>query len=193
MNGLLKTHTNSEMRKAIRREVQRDIARHRGWYIFEGILFLLLAGLIVFLPGLTALTVQVVVAALLIVGGVFRILQALRTANSRWWRGVMGLIYAGVGATMLIWPTLGLFALIWAIGILLVVEGAFEIVTAFTIKPIKSWGWLLAAGIVSLVLGFFVLTEFPLAGVLYIAIALALSMALYGSSLLALAWNAETV
>lgn len=189
MNGLL-TMSNGRINEKFRTQMEDDIRNHRGWYIFEGIVFLFLAGLLAFLPGLTALSVEIVVSALLMAGGIFRIVQAFRSSNSRWWRGITGIIFAGVGAAMLIWPIMGLTALIWAIGTLLIIEGAYELFVSLTIRPLKNWGWLLVAGLASLVLGLFILFEFPIAGILYIAIAVALSMGLYGASLIALAWNA---
>lgn len=178
------THKNVET------GLEKDIRRHRGRYVFEGLLFLALAGLVALLPGVTALSLEIVLAALLVTGGVYRLYQAATQPRNRGWRLLSGVFYAGIGGAMLYWPAAGLVGMIWAIGLLLIIDGIFETSMALTIRPFKNWGWMLVAGIISLFLGIVILTSVPEAGIFFIAVAVGLSMAFYGSSVLALALRA---
>lgn len=42
--------------------------------------------------------------------------------------------------------------------------GMFEIIVAFQRKPIEGWRWLMFGGIVSLLLGMIIWTQYPLSG-----------------------------
>lgn len=179
----LKTYTDPALRARARALMAEDIARHRWLYGLEGVLFLLLATLVLSAPMFTAMTVEVVLATLLLVGGAIRMARAIWVgpgASGRWWRLGSGALYALVGAAMLAWPAVGLAALIWAIGLLLIVEGAFQI----SAGAAAGWSLMLFTGIVSVVLGALVLAQAPWAGVLFIAVALALSIGLHGAALL---------
>jgi len=182
MYTLLKTYTDPALRAQAQALAAEDVARHRWLYGLEGALFLLLAALILSAPMLTAITVEVVLAALLLVGGAVRMARAIWSeprASGRLWRLGSGAVYALVGGAMLAWPAIGLAALIWAIGLLLIVEGAFEI----SAGAAAGWGLMLFTGIVSVVLGALVLAQMPWAGVVFIAVSLGLSMGLYGLAL----------
>lgn len=174
-----------------RRRLEIELAENRGFYIFEGIVFVLLAAMVVGMPEITAFAVEVLTGVFLLVAGGFRLFRALREEHHRWWRTASGLVMGGVGVFMLLQPGAGLAIMIAAIGLLLLVEGAMQVMLALAIRPVYHWGWMLASGIISVLLGLLLLVEFPMAGVLYISIALGLSMALYGFSLIALAWNAR--
>jgi DNA ligase D-like protein (predicted polymerase) len=139
---------------------------------------------------ITALAAQYVVGALLLLGGAMRLVNAFRFPRGRWWRSISGVLFIAAGGAMIWWPLIGLSALILAIGALLVVEGVLDILLALTYRPAKRWGWLLAAGIASIILGFLIYAGFPLTGVIYLALAIGISMGVYGASILLLAVNA---
>jgi uncharacterized membrane protein HdeD (DUF308 family) len=189
MYAFLRWHSDLVL-EDLRRRIDEEVAAHRGWYVFEGILFLVIGLLAVLVPGVTALAAQYVVGALLLLGGAMRLVNAFRFPRGRWWRSISGVLFIAAGGAMIWWPLIGLSALILAIGALLVVEGVLDILLALTYRPAKRWGWLLAAGIASIILGFLIYAGFPLTGVIYLALAIGISMGVYGASILLLAVNA---
>lgn len=170
---------------------REEISSHRGWYIFEGLLFILIGFLAFSMPGLTALTIEFLLAALLFVGGVIRIGYALFHRNNRWWRLFSGAIYAIAGAMIFAWPVTGLTALLAVVGVLLLIEGVFDIGIAIAMRPMKNWGWILAAGIASIFLGVLIFAGFPATGIIYLAVAFGISFIFYGVSILAVALKTE--
>lgn len=70
-------------------------------------------------------------------------------------------------------------------------EGSLEIVMAFAFRPFPRWSLMLIAGIVTLVMGVLVFIFFPLAGMLYIVLLLAINLCVYGISLLMLAFKSK--
>lgn len=87
---------------------------------------------------------------------------------------------------MLLFPAAGLMGLSILIGVFLLLEGSLEIVMAFAFRPSPRWGWMLIAGIVTLIMGVLVFVFFPLAGMLYMALVLAINLCAYGMSILIL-------
>jgi len=177
------TYWNDDMAEATLQEIKA----HRGWYIFEGLLFLLVGFLAVIMPGTAVLAAELILATILLVGGIIRFFNGLFVRRQRWWRLISGLVYAIAGAMIWFWPLTSLSALLFVIGAMLLIEGVFDVGIALTMRPAKSWGWMLMAGVISFALGLFVFAGFPVTGIIYLAIILGVSFALYGGAILVLA------
>jgi uncharacterized membrane protein HdeD (DUF308 family) len=65
--------------------------------------------------------------------------------------------------------------------------GAFRIVHAFQWRPASSWGWLLANGILELLLGVIVLSQWPAAALWLLGVLVGIDLAFAGASMLRLA------
>ncbi len=171
-------------------KLEAEIAQNRGWYIFEGLVFFLGGLLAALLPFATALGINILVGVLLVLSGGMQIFLFLKR-RERWLRLLSGLLSVVAGGIMLFFPAAGLMALSIVLGVFLLLEGALEIAMAFMFRPFPRWGWLLFAGIVTVIMGVLVFVFFPLAGLLYMAIALAINLGAYGMSLLLLAFKAK--
>jgi uncharacterized membrane protein HdeD (DUF308 family) len=163
------------------------IREHRGWYIFEALLFIIIGVMALSMPEITAITFEFLLATLFIIGGTIRFLNGIVMPYHRWWQIISGLIYAITGAMIFTWPITGLSALLIAVGALLFTEGVFEIGIALALRPAKNWKWMLLAGITSIMLAMLIIIGFPYAGIMFIAIAMGLSFMFYGVSVLAIA------
>lgn len=169
-----------------KQRLEEEISNNRGWYIFEGIVFFLSGLLAAFLPFATALGINILVGILLVLSGGMQVFLFLKR-RERWLRLLSGLLSVIAGGIMLFFPAAGLMALSIVLGVFLLLEGALEVAMAFMFRPFPRWGWLLAAGIVSIIMGVLVFVFFPLAGLLYMALALAINLGAYGMSVLLLA------
>lgn len=177
--------------KELAERTARQIRNHRGWYIFEGLLFIAIGITAFFMPRLTALTIEFLLATLFLAGGVIRFSYGLFNQSHRRWRLISGAVYAVAGAAIFAWPITGLAALLTVVGALLLLEGVFDIAVALTMRPSKGWSWMLVAGIASIVLGIVIFAGFPETGILYLAIAFGVSFVLYGASILAIAFTSN--
>jgi uncharacterized membrane protein HdeD (DUF308 family) len=68
----------------------------------------------------------------------------------------------------------------------LFVDGVFEIIWAFRLRPIKGWGWTLFSGIASLVLGILIWRQFPVSGMWAVGTLAGIHMIFAGSSIASL-------
>lgn len=89
--------------------------------------------------------------------------------RSRGWSIAFGLVLIVIGILALLMPAIAALATALTLGWLLVIAGIVEIVHAFQIRRRKGYGWQLAAGIVTLVLGACILF-FPIAGIATLAL-----------------------
>lgn len=139
----------------------------RAWWGF------LLLGLLMAAVGLAALLVPVsatvgavwLVAFLLIGAGV---VQAVQSFSVPGWKGTLwqllvGLLKAAFGVWLVLSPGVGAVALTIVFGVAFIVDGAAKAGLALAVRPEDGWGWILAAGLVSLLLGVWVLVAIGVA------------------------------
>jgi uncharacterized membrane protein HdeD (DUF308 family) len=168
--------------------LERAIHEHRGWYMFEGILFILFGLIAIIAPHITALGFSLLIGWLLILAGGVRIYLSLRS-NGHWWAELAGLGMVLVGVFMLAQPVAGAVGLSVLLIALLYFEAVAEIGLALAYRPQPRWVWLLAAGMVTLVLAITATVMFPQGGILLLGVIIGVNMLMYGISVLALSWQ----
>ena len=92
-------------------------------------------------PGITATALLYIIAAWAIVTGVIEIAGAFRTRLVAMADRVLmtgGAISIIFGILLLVWPRLGVLALVWLIGIFAIVYGIVHLVLAFTGGPARK-------------------------------------------------------
>lgn len=169
----------------IKARIEHDIRDHRGWYIFQGFFFLFFGFLAAFLPGVTALSADVLIGVLLVATGIVQLVASFKS-RMHWWSLFSGFLSLIVGGWMLAVPLAGTLALVVTVALFLALEGVLEILLAFELRPARNWGWMLASGIASLVLFGLLWAGFPDLSVFYLGLLIAVNFIFYGISLLML-------
>ena len=77
-----------------------------------------------------------------------------------------------------------------SLGVLLFL-GIFQIALSFRIKPLDGWGWILAAGIIAFLAGFFILMQYPTSGLWVPGTLAGISLIFTGWSYIALSLAAK--
>jgi uncharacterized membrane protein HdeD (DUF308 family) len=170
---------------ALRSKIEQNIRDHRGWFVFQGISFLIFGFLAAILPGVTAISAAILIGALLLVTGLFQLVASVR-ARMHWWSFLSALLSILVGGLMLWMPLAGALSLVMLAAIFFAVEGLFEILLALEFRPARNWGWMLASGIASVILFGLLWMGFPTLSVIYLGLLIAINFIFYGVSLLML-------
>jgi len=152
------------------RETEQDaltvIKRHAGVGMAVGVIAVVAGVLALMSPLVAGLSVALVVAVLLIASGVSRLFLAFRMGS--FGHGLLvfliGLLSIIVGAYMLGRPGMALATLTLVLAVFFFVDGIFEIVWAFRLRPIRGWGWTLLSGVVALALGIMIWRQYPVSG-----------------------------
>jgi uncharacterized membrane protein HdeD (DUF308 family) len=147
-----------------------DRSSLRSFTIAEGILLLVLGLLALIFPVVASAWVTVVVALAFLVGGIIGWVNNLNRARrlSRWhcfWRLVVSTLFLVTGAWIIQQFSAGIVpaaaqvaALAFAIGIVFLVEGVVAIIVSLSHTDMPGWGWGLANGVVTLLLGLIIVT-----------------------------------
>jgi uncharacterized membrane protein HdeD (DUF308 family) len=113
-----------------------------GALMIEGVLSIL-AGLIAFaMPGITALSLLILIACWAIVTGVFEIVAAIRlrkVVSHEWLLIIAGIASIGFGVLVMIAPGAGALALVWWIGAYTFAFGLLLMLLAFRMRQWKGF------------------------------------------------------
>ncbi len=166
-------------------EILDTIKTHAGAGLAVGIL-IAIAGIFALLAPLAAgLSIAIAVGVLLVVSGISRMFLAFRMGSLGhglliFVIGVMSVIFGGY---MLARPGMALKTITIVLASYFIVDGVFEIIWAFRLRPIKGWGWTMFSGIVALALGVMIWRQFPVSGVWAVGTLAGIHMLFGGSSL----------
>lgn len=170
-----------------------DLEKNWGWLLAFGLLSIALGTIGL---GMTFMLTELAIvffAALLIVGGVFQLLDALKCNGwkSTGWHVLIALLYVAAGVYMTLHPTLAAVSLTLLLGAMFIAVGLLRAIMAFQVKPAKGWWWPLVSGVISLILGGLILAEWPQSGLFIIGLFIAIELIFNGWSYLFIALAAR--
>jgi uncharacterized membrane protein HdeD (DUF308 family) len=139
-----------------------EVRRHWLWFLVLGIALVVLGVLAITMAWLAALTLVLFLGFLLIVSGVFELVHAF---YARGWSGffldlLLAVLDIVVGVLLVLRPELSVAVLTLLLAVFLLVGGLFRTVAAVMLR-FPSWGWAVAGGVVTVLLGVLILVEWP--------------------------------
>ncbi len=145
-------------------DVGKMIRQHRGWFMFEGVVFILLGIAAILFPLASSLAVEIFLGVLFVVGGGVTGVRALAAKGMRH-RGtafLLSLITLAAGVFLLIFVGAGVLALTLVLSVFFLVEGGCVIAQGVrTPAGSPGRGWMIVNGIVGLVVGLLVWLGWP--------------------------------
>jgi len=175
-------------------EMLGTIKRHAGLGMALGIGIVIAGVLAVISPFIAGLSVTIAVGVLMIAAGVSRLFLAFKMGT--FGRGllmfVLGALTLVAGGYLVARPGMGLATLTLVLAAYLFVDGVFEIIYAFRLRPIKGWGWRLFSGIAALALGIMIWRQFPVSGMWAVGTITGIHMIFAGSSMASLSRAARS-
>jgi uncharacterized membrane protein HdeD (DUF308 family) len=94
-----------------------------------------------------------------------------------------------VGLLLLRQPESGLVVFSVLLIVYFMVEGMAKVIFALTIKPFPNWGWVLGAGIVSILLAVYLWANLAVASEFLLGILLGVQLICEGAAMTYLAWR----
>jgi uncharacterized membrane protein HdeD (DUF308 family) len=133
------------------------------WSIVLSVLMITAGVIAIGVPMIAGVAITALVAWLLIFSGLLHLAFAWRGGRpgAVLWEILLGIVYGAIGLYMLANPVAGLASLTLAIALYLLIEGVFEFVLSFQLRPLPGNGWLLADGIVTLLLAVMIWSTWP--------------------------------
>jgi uncharacterized membrane protein HdeD (DUF308 family) len=134
-----------------------------GWSIGLSILMIVAGLLAIALPQVAGITINLLVAWLLLFSGVAHLVFAwhTRTTGGIVWELLLGILYGAIGVYLLRHPVAGLATLTLLLAIYLFAEGILELLLSFQLRPLPGSGWLTFDGIITLILAVLIWRTWP--------------------------------
>jgi uncharacterized membrane protein HdeD (DUF308 family) len=158
-----------------------------GWFVALGLVLLALGfGAAVHLAAATVVSVYYV-GAIMLAGGIVQLVHAFRVpgwSEGLYW-GLGGALYAAAGVIAFMNPLLASAVLTLILAASLVVSGLFRVWGGIKARPHDGWGWIVTAGLVTLLAGLVIAAGWPVNALWILGFLLAFDLIFQGWSVLA--------
>jgi len=172
------------------------IRRHWVLFLVEGIVLVVFGAIAVVLPGIAALTVTILLGWLFLFSGILGLVTTIwmRQLPGFWWSLLSALLAIITGIALLAWPFGGVLSLTLVLAIFFTIEGVVSIMYALDHRRefTGRWGWMLASGVIDLLLAMLILVGFPGTASWAIGLLVGINMLMGGTALMAMALHART-
>jgi uncharacterized membrane protein HdeD (DUF308 family) len=172
---------------------------HEHWvlYLVEGIILLVLGFAAILIPPIATLAVEIFLGWLFLISGVAGLITTfwMRQAPGFWWALLSAVLGIAVGIVLLRWPLSGVISLTLVLGMFFIIEGVASIMFALDHRRDLSgrWGWMLASGIIDLVLALVIFTGLPGTAAWALGLLVGINLVFGGSALTAMALHARSL
>ncbi len=135
-----------------------------GWATPIAILMIGLGVIAITFPFFVAVASTLIFGWIFILAGIAQILYAVQSGGVGHVVGklILGLLYLLTGIFLVVNPLQGVLAFTLVLGITIFVQGIIQVAIAFQVRRAsRNWGWMLVSGIVGIIFGIFVWSNFP--------------------------------
>lgn len=184
--------TSLESAAQVMREAMREaVKRHSLWYLVQSALMILGGILALFYPILSSFAVVLFLGWVLIISGVVQGISLIGAQNvPHFWLQLVSVVLSViVGVLFLRHPGEGLLTLTLLLIVFFMVEGMSKIIFALTIRPFPNWGWVLASGVIGILLSFYLWASLPVTAIWLLGVLLGIQLICEGVALGYLAWQ----
>lgn len=142
---------------------KKEIDRVTRWSIGLSVVLITAGTMAIVLPGATGIAVTIMVGWLLGLSGCAHLAYGWhnRSGGGLLWGILLGILYIGTGAYILLHPLAGLESLTIVLAAYLLIEAVLEFILSFQLRPTPGSGWLLLDGTITLVLAIMIWRTWP--------------------------------
>lgn len=169
-----------------------EVKKNSGLTIAVGIIVVLMGIFAMGSPFIAGVSLAIAVGFMLIIGGVGQLVFALKT-HAGLFSIILAVLTVIAGGYMVSNPGAALATMTMVLAIYLVISGVFEVMMAFQIKPVKGWGWALFSGVISILLGAMIWSQFPVSGLWTVGTLIGIKLFFSGWTLLMFGLTARSI
>jgi uncharacterized membrane protein HdeD (DUF308 family) len=176
---------------AMREAMRETVKRYSLWYLLQGILMVVAGILALIYPMIVSVAIVFLLAWILIISGV---VQAIGLIGARevphfWLQLISVALAIVVGVLLLRRPEGGLLLFTVLLLVYFLVEGMAKVIFALSIRPFPNWGWVLASGIISILLAAYLFGNLTVTSEIVLGILLGIQLLVEGTAIAYLAWR----
>lgn len=144
-------------------------------------------------PFAASLAATVIAAWVFIISGIVEVIGGFRAKGigAKIWTILLGLLAIALGVMILGNPLRGMIALTTVIAIMFLATGVAKILMSFTMKDRRFLWLFLISGVASAVLGFIILTNFPISAATSLGLLLGIELLFDGAAALGMAFSRD--
>jgi len=180
----------------MRRAVVSTIHEHRVLFLVEGIILLVLGAAAIIVPVIATLAFTLFIGWLFLISGVVGLITTfwMRNAPGFWWSLLSGVVGIAAGIVLILWPISGTVSLTLLLIAFFLVEGIVTLMYAFEHRAQLSgrWGWMLASGIVDLILAGIIFAGLPETATWALGLLVGINLLFGGVAMIGMALAART-
>ena len=179
-----------------RRAVVNAIHEHWVLFLVEGIVLLVLGVAAIIVPVIATLAFTLLIGWLFLISGVVGLITTfwMRNVPGFWWALISGVVGIAAGIVLLLWPISGTVSLTLLLIAFFLVEGIVTLMYAFEHRAQLSgrWGWMLASGIVDLILAGIIFAGLPESATWALGLLVGINLLFGGGAMVAMALAARS-
>jgi uncharacterized membrane protein HdeD (DUF308 family) len=170
---------------------------HEHWVLFlvEGIVLVILGTAAIVIPPIATLAVEILFGWLFLISGIVGLVTTFwtRPATGFWWSLVSAVVGIAAGIVLMLWPLNGILSLTFVLIAFFTIEGVASIMFALEHRRELSgrWAWMLASGVVDLILAFVILAGLPGSAAWALGLLVGINMIFGGWALIGMALHAR--
>jgi uncharacterized membrane protein HdeD (DUF308 family) len=185
--------TNGSASLQVPAEILGDLIHNWGWLLALGLLLVALGTIGLGMTFWLTLTTVFIFGIFLLVAGVLQLVQAFKCRGWRsvLWHVVIGILYVLAGLDIIDDPLRASALLTLLLGGALIGIGIVRMIMALQLRGFKNWGWPFIGGVAAIILGFMILTSWPISGFWVIGLFVSIEMIFSGWSYIIIALGAR--
>jgi uncharacterized membrane protein HdeD (DUF308 family) len=176
-------------------KVNAAVREHWKAFLFEGILLSVIGLAAMIVPPLASLAITIFLGWMFLVSGIAGLFATYWARNMPgfWWSLISAALAVLAGGILLARPMQGVLTLTIVIGAYFLAEGVATIMYALEHRKELSgrWSWLLIAGLMDLVIAFFIIAGLPGSAEWAIGLLVGINMLFGGATLIGMALAAR--
>jgi uncharacterized membrane protein HdeD (DUF308 family) len=135
----------------------------RAWMLARGMVMVLAGGVFLMAPGLASVAAGLAVGATLVIVGAAVALSSVAVHEPGWgWAAARGVAGAAIGLLFIADPGAAVVGLTLALSAYFAFVGVLRTGVAWAWRPARGWGWMLASGVLAMLLAAVVAVGWPL-------------------------------
>jgi uncharacterized membrane protein HdeD (DUF308 family) len=176
----------------VMREAMREtVSQHSLLYLIQGGLMVLAGILALVYPVASSFAVVTLLGWILIINGFVQGLSLWDARNvPQFWLQLVSMFLSGIVGVLLIRHRgEGLLILTLLLLVYFMIEGMSKVIFSLTIRPFPNWGWVLASGLVGIVIALYLWASLPVTAIWLLGVLLGIQLITEGAALGYLAWK----
>jgi len=176
---------------AMREAMRETVRRYSLLYLVQGILMVVTGVLALIYPWIASIAIVRLLGWFLIISGIFQGIGVIgaRQVPYFWLELLSAVLAIVIGVLLLRHTDAGLLFFSVLLIVYFMVEGIVKIIFALTIRPFPDWGWVLASGLIGIVLAAYLWANLSTISDWVLGLLLGILLVVEGAALTSMAWR----